>query len=754
LLLANFDQADLDLDGLGNPCDADADGDGHVTAGAGGDDCDDSDAGVSPETPERCNGVDDDCDGPTDAADASLQAVPCEVQAGVCEGATKPGSLCVGGAWQVCTDATYAGRSSAYQARLETRCDGLDNDCHGSTDEDFSVMGADGGLYLGVGTPCGVGVCSGGHTVCADYGAGVSCSTDDRIGAETCNGLDDDCDGLTDANDGADLLAADETPCENQSGVCSGSSKPVSLCRFGSWGSCVDAVYLGHAGTYEAGVEVHCDGLDNDCSGTTDEDFSYRQLNGDTVMGLGAACGVGRCAGGTTSCTTDQLGITCASELLADVETCNAIDDDCDGSSDAADATDLLANDSQPCSKQSGVCAGASKPTSLCVSGAWQACGDAQYRARDAAYEAGDEVTCDGRDNDCDGGTDEDFTLTQRNGQAVAGVGKPCGVGLCAGGTTVCNGAGTGTICPSEANATGEACNGVDDDCDGQTDEGAGTSTYYRDGDDDGYGNPAVATVACSAPSGYVSNAADCNDGNGAIRPGASEACNGVDDNCSGSADETFSCVLGSWYSQGCGNCGSQIVTCNSSCQWSTGACTGQGECSPGTSYGQGCGFCGWQTVFCNGGCQWEGGACGGQGECWPGWTTPCATSCGTTGTRSWSGSCSWDSCTPPAETCFNNVDDDCDGQTDEGCCGSQTITWNIPAGTVGGPSCITTGGGTCTGVANCSGPSWCSTDLPSCGQSHCGTLRCNGGSFTRAQYCSTYGTCSGSTIVPTGFGW
>lgn len=56
-----------------------------------------------------------------------------------------------------------------------------------------------------------------------------------------------------------------------------------------------------------------------------------------------------------------------------------------------------------------------------------------------------------------------------------------------------------------------EVCNGIDDDCDGFTDEGVQT-TFYRDNDNDGQGNAAISQVACSAPSGYVANSTDCND--------------------------------------------------------------------------------------------------------------------------------------------------------------------------------------------------------------------------------------------------
>ncbi|MDP2305622.1 MAG: MopE-related protein [Pseudomonadota bacterium] len=81
-----------------------------------------------------------------------------------------------------------------------------------------------------------------------------------------------------------------------------------------------------------------------------------------------------------------------------------------------------------------------------------------------------------------------------------------------------------------------EACNGVDDNCDGAVDEGV-TPTWYTDADADGYAGSAVE--ACEMPSGAATTAPDCDDADAAVSPGGVEVCgDGVDDDCTG-ADRT-----------------------------------------------------------------------------------------------------------------------------------------------------------------------------------------------------------------------
>ena len=84
-----------------------------------------------------------------------------------------------------------------------------------------------------------------------------------------------------------------------------------------------------------------------------------------------------------------------------------------------------------------------------------------------------------------------------------------------------------------------ESCNGVDDDCDGQVDNGAaGAPVWYADADGDGYGANDAPTVACEAPDDHVHDSSDCDDRDPNVRPGVPELCDGIDNNCDGTIDE------------------------------------------------------------------------------------------------------------------------------------------------------------------------------------------------------------------------
>jgi len=87
-----------------------------------------------------------------------------------------------------------------------------------------------------------------------------------------------------------------------------------------------------------------------------------------------------------------------------------------------------------------------------------------------------------------------------------------------------------------------EVCDGVDQDCDDEVDEGVEMQPYAPDNDGDGFPseNADLVVMACSAPDGYLPDAApyDCADNLAGVYPGAKEVCNGVDDDCDGSLDD------------------------------------------------------------------------------------------------------------------------------------------------------------------------------------------------------------------------
>lgn len=157
----------------------------------------------------------------------------------------------------------------------------------------------------------------------------------------------------------------------------------------------------------------------------------------------------------------------------------------------------------------------------------------------DPGVNPGAADLCNGIDDDCNGIVDDGANITVYADADDDGFGNPAvSIEVCAPipgyvlNDNDCNDA-NGLVNPDGV----EVCNGLDDDCDGDVDEGL-LLNFYADIDADGFGNPVLIVESCSAPVGYVNNSLDCNDFNDLINPAAVEACNGIDDNCNGTIDE------------------------------------------------------------------------------------------------------------------------------------------------------------------------------------------------------------------------
>jgi hypothetical protein len=190
---------------------------------------------------------------------------------------------------------------------------------------------------------------------------------------------------------------------------------------------------------------------------------------------------------------------------------------------------------------------GDSGPDSVDVDGDGYTIGDGDCNDEDPSVNPAAEEICDGNDNDCDGEIDEDGATTYFQDADGDGFGDAdISVVACepeAG--WVANSDDCDDLESSVYPGADEECDGLDNDCDGTVDDGL-TTTYYRDADGDGYGDPEWSVDECSAPgAGWVTNTDDCNDAEPTAYNGATEACDGVDNDCNGVIDDGLSTT---WY--------------------------------------------------------------------------------------------------------------------------------------------------------------------------------------------------------------
>jgi hypothetical protein len=190
----------------------------------------------------------------------------------------------------------------------------------------------------------------------------------------------------------------------------------------------------------------------------------------------------------------------------------------------------------------------------------------------DATTHPGATEVCDGVDNNCDDQVDEDVMDTWYADADGDGYGDP------GSSTSACDGPAdtvpTATDCddtnPDVYPSSPELCDGIDNDCDGEIDNGV-LGTWYQDADGDGYGDPEVPADACDAPSDFVDDATDCDDTTELAHPGGIEVCDDIDNDCDGLIDEEDATDATQWFADVDGDGYGDPDSTASACETPTG---------------------------------------------------------------------------------------------------------------------------------------------------------------------------------------
>ena len=339
------------------------------------------------------------------------------------------------------------------------------------------------------------------------------------------------------------------------------------------------------------GAAEICDGYDNDCDTVIDDGVTtrfYRDADGDTygtpdtyqdacALPSGFVINSGDC--------NDSPAANGSRAWTGRAEICDGYDNDCDSVIDEGVTTTFYRDvDGDGYGGTSPTSAACTRPDGYSAND--DDCNDT-YGSGALIYPFAPELcSTEGTDNNCNNvTTDIDeyaadkvdyFRDADGDTYTTSQTAK-----FCPGST---NSGWRATARPTDCNDANaainpgatELCDGYDNNCVGGIDDGLVTTDFYLDSDRDGYGaGPAVP--GCIAPPGHVAFAGDCNDNQSSIRPGATEVCDDVDNNCDGTVDEGLRMR---YYRDADGDTYGSTTAFADACTQPDGYVTNQGDCN------------------------------------------------------------------------------------------------------------------------------------------------------------------------------
>ncbi|RYZ42154.1 MAG: hypothetical protein EOO71_08965 [Myxococcaceae bacterium] len=475
---------------------------------------------------------------------------------------------------------------------------------------------------------------------------------------EVCNAIDDNCNGLIDAQDpelgGAVLWVQDKDNDlhidPDSVAVLACSAPPGSINLEDALGfECLGIYSDNDPSTYEGAEEV-CDTKDNNCEGSVDEGVTtryYKDLDddtfGDPVDSIQACSAPAGYVESNSDCDDTRSTVNPSA-----IEVCNGLDDNCDTKQDvnATWYADLdqdgfgsdapypplvvavcgsapvgYANNKDDCNDRNPLVVG---PKEWHLDSDGDGFGDASKPIKACTQPAGYVAN----DKDCDdlaASVTEIFWYADADADGFGNRATP--ISACSGPPagyvaldTDCNDT-TALVSPLQT----EVCNGVDDNCTNGVDEGV-KSTWYHDGDGDGFGDPMSSVQACSAPAGYLADSSDCNDASASINPdttwyvdtdsdgfgvdaasnvkacvrptgysavktdcddnrntthpGALEFCNGVDDDCNSTIDDSTAVDTATWFQDSDGDGHGGLSKSTKACSKPAGYASSSDDCN------------------------------------------------------------------------------------------------------------------------------------------------------------------------------